>query len=68
VLRGDKKLYEYQEFWRFRRTKDMWLAERIRQAGDMDMVLEPKNVMTHADLDRFTKSAEPELLREFTAK
>ena len=68
LLRGDKKLYEYQEFWRFRRTKDMWLVERIRAAGDMDMVLEPKNVMTQAELDKFTKSAEPEHLREFTAK
>jgi hypothetical protein len=68
LLRGDKKLYEYQEFWRFRRTKDMWLVERIRAAGDMDMVLEPKNVMSQTDLDRFTKTAEPEYLREFTAK
>ena len=68
VLRGDKKLYEYQEFWRFRRSKDMWLAERIRPSGDMDMVLEPKNVLSKADLDKFTKTAEPELLREFTAK
>jgi hypothetical protein len=68
LLRGDKKLYEYQEFWRFRRTKDMWMVERIRAAGDMDMVLEPKNVMTQAELDKFTKTAEPEYLREFTGK
>ena len=68
VLRGDKKLYEYQEFWRFRRSKDMWLVERIRPSGDMDMVLEPKNVLSQADLDKFTKTAEPEHLREFTAK
>jgi hypothetical protein len=68
LLRGNKKLYEYQEFWRFRRTKDMWLVERIRPAGDMDMVLEPKNVMTPADLDAFTKDADPEHLREFAAK
>lgn len=68
LLRGDKKLYEYQEFWRFRRTKDMWLVERIRPAGDMDMVLEPKNVMTPADLDKFTQDAEPEHLREFAAR
>ena len=68
VLRGDKKLYEYQEFWRFRRTKDMWLCERIRQSGDMDMVLDPKNVMAKADLDKFTKTADEAHLREFTAK
>jgi hypothetical protein len=68
VLRGDKKYYAYQEFWRFRRTKARWVLERIRPSGDMDTVLGAKNVMTQKDLDKFAKSADEELLREFVAK
>jgi hypothetical protein len=65
VLRGDKKLYETQEFWRFRRAKDFWLVERIREAGDMDVVLEHKNVLTPKDLAAFSKKADEAHLREF---
>jgi hypothetical protein len=68
VLRGDKKTYVYQEFWRFRRTKERWLVERIRPAGDMDTVLHAKNVLTQKDLDAFAKKADPEHLREFVAR
>jgi hypothetical protein len=64
-LRGDKKYYAYQEFWRFRRSKAGWRVERIRASGDMDMVLEPKNLLSEADLKAFKKEAEPEYLREF---
>ena len=51
----------------------MWarrsLVERIRASGDMDMVLEPKNVMTEADLKTFLKEADDEhFVREFVAK
>jgi hypothetical protein len=67
VLRGDKKLYIYQEFLCFRRTKERWMVERIRPAGDMDYVLHAKNVLTQADLDAFTKTADPDHLREFAA-
>lgn len=65
VLKGDKKLYAYQEFWRFKRTKARWLVERIRPAGDMDRVLEPKNLLAPPDLAKFTKKAEEGHLREF---
>jgi Tim44-like domain len=65
VLKGDKKVYIYQEFYVFRRTKERWLVERIRSSEDMDRVLEPKNVLVQADLDKFAKSANPEHLREF---
>lgn len=68
VRRGDKKYYAYQEFWRFRRTKARWVLERIRPSGDMDTVLAAKNVMTQKDLDKFAKTADEELLREFVAK
>jgi hypothetical protein len=68
VLRGDKKFYLYQEFWCFRRVKERWLVDRIRSSGDMDRVIEVKNVLTQADLDKFAKNANPEHLREFVAK
>jgi Tim44-like domain len=67
VLRGDKKIYIYQEFWRFRRSSERWLVERIRPAGDMDRVLDAKNVMNQTDLDKFGKTANPEHLKEFVA-
>jgi hypothetical protein len=67
--RGDKKYYAYAEFWRFRRIKGEWLVDRIRVSGDMDMVLEPKNVLTEADLKAFLKEADDEhYVREFVAK
>jgi hypothetical protein len=68
VRRGDKKYYAYQEFWRFRRTKARWVLERIRPSGDMDAVIGAKNLMTQADLDKFAKTADEELLREFAPK
>lgn len=68
VRRGDKKYYAYQEFWRFRRTKARWVLERVRPSGDMDAVIGAKNVMAPADLDKFGKTADEELLREFVAK
>jgi hypothetical protein len=68
VRRGNKKTYGYQEFWRFRRGKSRWLVERIRPAGDMDVVLKAKNIMTRADLDEFAKGAEHEHLKEFMVR
>lgn len=68
VLRGDKKTYHYQEFWKFRRTKPRWIVERIRSAGDMDRVLESKNVMAAVDLEEFSKDLDEEFTREFVAK
>jgi predicted lipid-binding transport protein (Tim44 family) len=65
VLRGDKKLYAYQEFWKFRRTPERWLVERVYASGDMDRVIGPKNVLTEADLAKFTKTADEAYLREF---
>lgn len=67
-LRGDKKTYEYQEFWRFQRVKGGWLVDRIRPAADMDTVLAATNVLTPATLDAFAKDAEEGHLREFVAK
>ncbi len=68
VLKGDKKFYTYQEFWRFRRSKSKWLVERIRPADDMDRVLNEKNVLAQTDLTEFANDAEPEYLREFVGK
>jgi|SRR5262245_38274908 len=68
LLRGDRKTYLYQEFMRFRRSPERWLVERVRPSGDMDMILDAKNVMTKADLDKLAKEVEEELLREFVAK
>jgi hypothetical protein len=67
LLRGDRKSYVYQEFLRFRRSKERWLVDRVRPAGDMDFVLTEKNLMTRADLDKFGKKVDAELLREFIA-
>jgi predicted lipid-binding transport protein (Tim44 family) len=66
-FKDDKKTYVYQEFWRFRRAGERWLVERIRPAGDMDRVLDPKNVLAQTDLDKFAKTADPEHLKEFVA-
>jgi hypothetical protein len=68
LLRGDRKSYVYQEFLRFSRSKERWLVERVRPAGDMDFVLTEKNLMTKADLDKFAKKVDPELLREFESR
>jgi hypothetical protein len=65
VKRGDKKTYVYFEFWRFVRTKERWLVDRIRPAGDMDRVLDPKNLLTPADMAKFEKKADENQLREF---
>ena len=40
---------------------------RFRPSGDMDTVLGAKNVLAPADLDKFAKTADEELLREFVA-
>ena len=68
VLKGDKKVYVYQEFWRFRRARDRWYLERIRSSESMDRVLDAKNVLAQADLDKLTKSADPQHVREFVGK
>lgn len=67
VLRGDKKFYTYQEFWCFKRSKNKWLVDRVRPAGDMDRILAEKNVMAKIDLQEFGKDAEDAYMREFTA-
>jgi predicted lipid-binding transport protein (Tim44 family) len=68
LLRGDKKLYVYQEFWSFRRSPERWLVELIRPSSDVESVLEAKNVMAQIDLEEFAKDAEPEYLKEFVAR
>jgi len=68
VLKGDKKIYIYQEFYVFRRSNERWLVERIRTSEDMDRVLEPKNVLVQAELDKFAKKADPEHMREFVGQ
>jgi hypothetical protein len=68
VLKGDKKVYTYQEFWTFRRSKERWLVDVIRSSSDMDTILAAKNVLSQADLAAFTKKADPEHLREFVAR
>jgi predicted lipid-binding transport protein (Tim44 family) len=65
VLKGDKKTYSYQEFWTFHRSKDRWLVASIRPSGDMDRVLEPKNVLSSKKWSEFAKDADVEHLREF---
>lgn len=68
VLRGDNTTYAYQEFWTFRRSEKRWLVELIRPSGDLDSVLEAKNVMAPIDLEEFAKDAEPEFLNEVVAR
>jgi hypothetical protein len=69
VVRGDKKLYGYQEFWCFRRSKQGWLVERVRPTGDMDRILGDKNVLSPADLKQFSKEADDDAyLREFVGR
>jgi len=68
LLRGDRKVYMYQEFWRFRRSKSDWLVERIRPSGDMDVVINAKCVLTHAELAKFSADADEAVLREFVGK
>jgi hypothetical protein len=66
VLRGAKTTYIYQEFYRFRRSRGKWRVEEIRPSGDMDVVVNRKNVLAQHDLDEFLKTADPEYAREFT--
>jgi hypothetical protein len=68
LLRGDKKLYAYQEFWCFRRIKGKWLVERIRPSGDMDTILHTKNVLSKELLAEFAKDADEDHLKEFVAR
>lgn len=68
VLHGDKKTYAYQEFWTFRRTEKRWVVELIRPSGDLDHVLEAKNVLAPIDLEEFDKDADPEFLKEVEAR
>ena len=68
VLKGDRKYYEYQEFWRFQRTRDMWLVDQIRTSSDMDVIIHTKCTMNQADLDKLAKTAGDEALREITGK
>ena len=65
VLKGDKKVYTYQEFWRFRRSDTRWLVEQIRTSSFMDAVLHAKNVLTRADREAFAKKADPKHVQEF---
>jgi Tim44-like domain len=68
LLRGDKKLYAYQEFYTFRRTEKRWVVELIRPSADVDAVLASKNVLAKIDLEEFAKDAEAEFLKEVVAK
>ncbi len=68
LLKGTKKTAYYQEFWRFRRSKDRWLLDRMRPAGDMDRILEVKNVMAQEDLQEFAKDTDEANLREIEGK
>lgn len=65
VKRGDKKVYLYQEFLCFRRTAERWIVDRIRPSGDMDFVLNVKNLLAPADMAAYTKTASEDHLREF---
>jgi predicted lipid-binding transport protein (Tim44 family) len=68
LLRGDKNKYTYQEFLTFRRAEGGWLLDGLRPSGDMDVVLNAKNVLEEALLAEFKKTADPELMREFVGR
>lgn len=68
ILRGDKRVYAYEEFWTFRRSEKRWLVELIRPTSDLDAVLEAKNVMAKIDLQEFAKDADKEYLSEVVAR
>jgi|GEM_PF-3881646 len=68
AVRGDKKMYAYQEFWTFRRSEKRWLVELIRPTTDLDFVLEEKNVLATIDLEEFAKEADPEFMKEVISR
>ena len=58
-VRGDKRIYLYQEFYTFRRSEKRWLVELIRPSADVDAVLEAKNVLAPIDFEEFAKERRP---------
>ena len=68
LLRGDKNKYTYQEFLTFRRSQEGWLLDGLRPSGDMDVVLNQKNVLAEDTLAEFKKTIDPELVREFVGR
>ena len=67
-VRGDKRIYLYQEFYTFRRTEKRWMVELIRPSLDVDAVLEAKNVLAPIDFEEFAKDADPEYLKHVTPR
>jgi predicted lipid-binding transport protein (Tim44 family) len=67
-VRGDKRVYLYQEFYTFRRTEKRWLVELIRPSIDVDAVMEAKNVLAPIDFEEFAKDADPEHLKHVTPR
>ncbi|HVK13268.1 MAG TPA: TIM44-like domain-containing protein [Gemmataceae bacterium] len=68
TVRGDKRVYLYQEFYTFRRSEKRWLVELIRPSIDVDAVLGAKNVLAPIDFEEFAKDADPEHLKHVTPR
>lgn len=68
LVRGDKKLYAYQEFWTFRRSEKRWLVVLIQPTTDAEIVLNVKNVLAQIDYEEFAKDAKPEYMEHVTAR
>ena len=68
LIRGDKKVYNYQEFWTFRRSEKRWLVELIQPTTDAETVLAAKSVLAKIDREEFAKDAKPEHLQHVTAR
>jgi predicted lipid-binding transport protein (Tim44 family) len=67
-VRGDKRVYLYQEFFTFRRTEKRWMVELIRPSIDVEAVMEAKNVLAPIDFEEFAKDADPEHLKHVTPR
>jgi len=68
LIRGDKKVYVYQEFWTFRRSEKRWLVELVQPTTDAETVLAAKNVLAKIDCEEFAKEAKPEHMQHVTAR
>jgi len=68
LIRGDKKLYMYQEFWTFRRSEKRWLVELVQPTTDAEIVLAAKSVLAKIDYEEFAKDAKKEHLQHVTPR
>lgn len=67
-LDREQKLYQYQEFWSFRRSEKRWLVELVQPSADIDSILEAKNILAKIDFEEFAKDVDKETLQHVTGR